>query len=164
MTKEQEDIFSYCKWYLNNLVSAYTFNHDIKKELSYSLDAFNDCINRCINEEKLEKNFLDMIRSRISTSMGVLKNVFFQTKIDDHLKKFLKYYSNICLNINNNLFNNDEIKSNCDFLHRACDNFITLNESITLFAESSRTLSQWRNYLPPSFRLSDHYYSLIREE
>lgn len=164
MTKEQNETFTYCRWYLENIVSAYIFNHDLKREMLNSLDTYTECIVKATNEEKMDNEFLDFLRSRLSTSLNVLKNVFFQTKMDENLKRFLKFYVNICFNINNNLFNDERIKSDCDFLQRACDNFLSFNETMTVFMESSRTLSQWKTFLPPSFRLSEHYYSLIREE
>lgn len=164
MTNEQLEVFSYCGWYLNSMHAAYIFNTDFKREFMQSLDMYAECIKKLEGDEKCEQQFLDSIRSKLCSSINVLKNLILHTKIDDYLSKFLKFYCHICININNNLFHDSNIDLDCDFIQRTTYNFLSLTETLSLFKGVSNSLSGWKTNLPPSFRLSEHYYSLIKEE
>ena len=80
------------------------------------------------------------------------------------LKDFILAYTIILENYNKEFNNNSDLQNRCEFLRRISSDTSPLMEKITLLDDTSARLRVETNSLNiPGFKISDHYFNLIKE-
>lgn len=149
----------YCAEYLNSPISVYKFGP--RKDIFFrALDMIGKCI---CNIEKENKPQDDFNYSVIEDCLNYLKNGFVEFSLDFFFGKFVFDFTFLAHNVNMNTIKNETIKSKCDALNRFSLDTLKFEETIVLFTTLTDRISKWKTFVPPSFKLSEHYFNLIKE-
>ena len=151
----------YCIEFLNSPISAYKIGPQNKDLLKGALNMMNDCI-QCI--EKTEKPHAQFSYGIIEKGLTVLYQIIQEIKNEKYFDKFVYDYSFLAHNVNMNTVKNDIVKQKCERLERFAKNKETFTDTLVGFNSITEKLSGWKNFVPPSFKLSDHYLKVIKEE
>jgi hypothetical protein len=126
-----------------------------------SLDVMECCVQSIERENKPQNDFS---YSPIEDGLNFLTKSCLETIIDFYFGKFIFDYAFLAHNINMNTLKNDIIKRKCKTLERYSLDSFKLEETILIFNQLVNKISDWRKFTPPSFKLSEHYFSLLKEE
>jgi hypothetical protein len=152
--------FQACHEYINHANSVYMFSKNWK-------DKFNDTLRLMFDTvQTLEKNeeLKDFSYTPIEECLNFLRSMTVEKMTDDNAKQFIKHFIYLAYNLNENLEKYQAVKDKIAYLQRYCDDSLTFSESISLMRTVTKRVERWREWLPPSFRLSGHYYNLIKED
>jgi hypothetical protein len=159
-TPEQSDNpFVTCDTYIKSAKGAYLLANERKEKFTSTLDLMFKTIQKLDNDEKLDEDFT---YQSIEECLNFLYRLPIELQIDDDMAAFIKAFIFIAYNINENLEKYEAVREKIAYIHRYCDNAMTYSETLKLMAASSIRLNNWRNWTPPSFRLSEHYYNLLK--
>jgi hypothetical protein len=157
---EKVDNIGACFFYLNSPSSVYFVAPQIKDLFKCALDDIKKCIKTLDKSENLE-NFE---YRNIEKGLNILLDLQIENILDENFHSFINSYVYLAYNVNKNTLNSSIIDNKCLQILRYTGNKLTLNETLILFKSVSNRLIKWKEFLPPSFRLSEHYYKIIREE
>ena len=159
MNKEQQNPFKICGDYLNQPRTVYKINKHWQEKIHKTLDLINETIIKINNEENID----DFNFKPIEESINFLTAVTAEMIVDTKLKDFIHAYVFLCHNINENTFKYPAVARKIRYLQRFTEDSLTYSETQNLLRNISTRLSK-RKFSTPSFRLSQHYYSLLKEE
>jgi hypothetical protein len=151
----------YCKEFLNSPMSAYKIGPQNKELIQGALNMISDCI-ACI--EQTEKPHAQFSYGIIEKGLNALIAMTTEIKNEKYFDKFVYDYSFLAHNVNMNTVKNDTVQKKCEQLERFSTKKETLTETLIMFNTITDKLSGWKTFIPPSFKLSDHYFNVIKEE
>lgn len=155
-----EDPFKICRGYLDYPPSVYIISKRWQKKFRESLSSMENCIKK-LEDGKDIKEFNFKV---IEECINLLTSLIYQKEEDERLKKFMASYIFIAYNVNNNTFKYAQVIRKIEYIQRYTDNCLTFSESLKILKEVGKRLSSWKKWLPPSFKLSDHYYNIFKED
>ena len=158
--KETSNPFVVCDNYIKRPAGAYLFSQKWRDQFNETLALMFECVNRLEKDESLGR----FSYRRIEECLNFLTSLTFEKGRDDDLIDFMKSFLYIAYNINQNTFKYPAVNNKINYLQRYCDNALTYNELVNLLSSTTKRLAKWKEWTPPSFRLSGHYYHLLKEE
>jgi hypothetical protein len=159
MNKENLNPFEICQNYLDRPKSIYKINKDWKCKIEESLRLMDKIIMK-LNEGEDVNDFKFTI---IEEVLNLLTSLTFQTKVDNFLTDFIHAYVFLAHNVNENTFKYPGVTKKLQYLQRFTERCLTYSELQNLLKISSSRLLNSKGETP-SFRLSAHYYNLLKEE
>jgi hypothetical protein len=158
--EKKNNLFKSCYDYLQEPMSIYFINRENKNKFVDSLKMMDQYIKILEDNKNVQYGNLSIIEECIN----ILTSILYQNRYDEQLKKFVSSYIFICYNINNNIFKNPAVSKKIEHLQRYIDNCLTFSEIIQSFHDATKRLNRWKEWVPPSFNLSEHYYNVLKEE
>ena len=152
--------FEICKDYLDYPSSVYTISKRWQKKFRESLYSMKNCIKKLEDNEDIK----DFDFKIIEECINLLTTLIYQKEEDEKLKKFMASYIFISYNVNNNTFKYAQVDRKIEYIQRYADSCLTFSESLKILKEVGKRLSSWKEWIPPSFKLSDHYYNIFKED
>jgi hypothetical protein len=135
-------------------------NKEIKDEVACCMDIMLKDIN--LIEE--DKPFESTDSSKINNMLQFIVSSTIEKELTDLYKDFIKNFSFLSFNWNENTHVSEDIKDKCQHLSRFVDDSLFVDEFLSYANIISDRLHQASAYEPPSFKLSEHYLNIIREE
>lgn len=160
MRKEVMDELNDCLNYLNSSNASYTIMRQ-KDNFFKSLVVIKDLFEQLEKDEKIED--INVLKP-VEDCLNFLNSNQVEFVDNERFKCFCRKYVNLVFNLNMNTFKNPIFERKCSSINRYISNSLTLSETIILLKSVTNNLERWKEYLPPSFRLSEHYLKIIREE
>jgi len=157
---EPTDKIKGCYWYLSSPFSAYFLSVNMKDNFRCSLNDMTLCIESLTKDEPI----VDFKYINIEKGLNDLIDLQREIINDEKFSTFVKNYIYLAYSVNKNTLNNSLIDDKCLQILRYIENNLTFSETLLLFKSVSNNLNRWKEYVPPAFRLSEHYYKIIREE
>jgi len=157
---ECQDPFSICGQFLKEKETVYIMGEKIRNEIDFSLQIAFDTVKTLESNEELK----DFDYSPIENGLNILNSLTFHQEYSPKLVTFMKAYIYIAYNVNENTIKNDVIKEKIAYLQRYCDNTLTYSENLRMINVTTDKLMRYKEWAPPSFRLSTHYYNILKEE
>ena len=151
----------YCRAYLKSDRSCYKINPQLKEIITSGLNMIQDCV---ISIEKTEKPHSQFAYGVIEQGLTILLQLTKEIKNEKYFDKFIYDYTFLAHNVNMNTIKNDFVKNKCQILERFAKRIQTFTDTLIMFNEITEKISQWKNFVPPSFKLSQHYLDVIKEE
>jgi hypothetical protein len=161
MLKYELPPMEYCREYLKSSKSCYTIGPRLKDILTSGLNMMQDCISSI---EKIDTPHNQFSYGVIEQGLTVLLQITSEFKNEKYFDKFIADYVFLAHNVNMNTIKNDFIENKCRILDRFAKKTQTFTDTLIMFNETTNRLSQWKNFVPPSFKLSRHYLDVIKEE
>jgi hypothetical protein len=157
MNKEQPNPFEICSTYLKRPNTVYNINKKWQDKVFKSLSLIDQTIVKINNNENVD----DFDFKIIEEVINLLTNLTFQIAVDERLKDFIHAYVFLAHNINENTFKYPVVSKKIQYLQRFTENCLTYSETQNLFRKVSTNFSNMK-LTTPSFRLSQHYYDLLK--
>jgi hypothetical protein len=158
--KTVNDLFKECRTFVNSYDSVYIINGTWKNNFNTSLKEMNEAISKLENSRTGKKFSF----TKTEECINFLKALSVERKLTPKFSEFIKTFIFLVYNLNENLDKNETIRKKIQYLQRYCDNAMTLSENITLMRCLNKRVNEMKKWSPPSFRLSSHYYGLIKED
>lgn len=157
---KSDDPFVICGNFIRDNSTAYIFSKDIKGEIDKALQIAFDTI------KKLEESDgpVDVEYKHIEKVLNLLKSLTIERERTDRFIGFIRAFILIAHNVNENTIINEEIRNKIAYIQRYCDNALTYSETLGMFKIMTGRMKKTKGWTPPSFRLSRHYYDLLKEE
>lgn len=159
MNKEQLNPFQICRKYLDKPRIVYKLSKNWKEKILETLTLMDQTILKIDNN----KNIDDFEFRPIEEVINVLINLTFNTVADDKLKEFIHAYVFLAHNVNENTFKYPGVTKKIKYLQRFTKNCLTYAETQNQLRKISTRFSDVKGKTP-SFRLSKHYYDLLKED
>jgi len=99
----------------------------------------------------------DAIKTDVKTSLNILNRIVLSEVITDKFYKFIKHYTNLVINWNNNISGPEDILISSRMVSRYIDYHMTSMEALKLLKDVYKKLSIYKNYNIPGVELSKHY-------
>ena len=155
-----EQLFEISRGFLFNPKSCYILSKELGSEFLTSLDYIENAFK--LKKEGKEVPSIDYKILFMCTDN--LVGILYARHLYPELKDFILAYAIILENYNKE-FNNSDLRNRCEFLRRISSDTSPLMEKITLLDDTSARLRAETNSLNiPGFKISDHYFNLIKEE
>lgn len=151
--------FNVCQCYLDRPESIYKISQEWKKKIEKSLRL----INHTIIKLKKDENIDDFKFTIIEEVLNLLTSLTVQLKVDDKFKDFIHAYVFLAHNINENTFKYPGVTKKLQYLQRFTEECLTFSETQNLLKQVTSRFSKTKGETP-AFRLSAHYYNLLKEE
>jgi len=152
--------FAICDLFINNPESAYVVGKKWKEQLNNTVKTMFECVEKIDKGESLGA----FSYQPIEECLNFLNSITVEKLNTKDLTEFIKAYIFLAHNVNQNTEKYDGVTRKIAYLQRYCDGALTFSETISLLKITSQRLYRWREWTPPSFRLSTHYYNLLKEE
>jgi len=156
-----ETLFEISRSFLFNPQSCYILSKELGSEFLTSLDYIE-------NSFKLKKEGKEVPSIDYKIFFMCADNligILYARDLYTELKDFILAYTIILENYNKEFNNNSDLQRRCEFLRRISSDISPLMEKITLLDETSARLRCETDSLNiPGFKISDHYFNLIKEE
>lgn len=158
--EEGVDPFVICGNFIRDHSTSYILNKEHKDNVDCALQIAFETI------KKLEETDdpVEVDYGQIEKVINLLSTLTIQKEREEPLIKFAKAFIFIAHNVNEHTIKNDKVRSKIAYIQRYCDNALTFSESLNMLRSMSGRLSRCDDWKPPSFRLSQHYYDIIKEE
>ena len=157
---EHSNPFLICDNYIKRPESIYTLGGGWKDRVDKTLRSMFEFVTALENNEEPDEFSFGPVEE--------ILNLFIQTmaelKKTEGYMEFVKAFIFIAYNINENTDGHKVVRKKIEKIQRYCDNSMTFAETLNLSNRVASRLGNWRKWLPPSFRLSGHYYGLIKGE
>lgn len=157
---ESDNPFIICDNFLRGSDSAYIIGPDTYREFDEALKLSFDTIHKVDND--IEMN--NFSYAPIEVCLNTLKNLTIEIEYLGEFLKFMRAFIFIAHNVNENTIKNKTITDKINYLQRYCDNALTYGENLSMLKILTKRICRNRNWTPPSFRLSEHYYNILKEE
>jgi hypothetical protein len=158
--KNEQNPFKICQDYIDDPRSVYLLGKNWKDKFTLTLRSMFDAIQVLEKEEKLD-NF---IFTPVEEGLNFLSAITIEQPLTEDLCIFIKNFIFIAFNLNENLQKYEPVKRKITYLQRYCENALTLSEYMANLKNITGRVGRWKNWTPPSFRLSGHYYNLLKED
>lgn len=159
---EDDNPFAFCDNYLNSSSCAYLLNPDTRKIFHDALDIAYKTIERLEKEDF--KDIKDFSYRYVEEGLNILNSLTIEAEWETELIEFMKAFVFIAHNLNENTIKHDQIRSKLAYIQRYCDNSLTYAEGLSVLKTMTHRVANMKNWTPPSFRLSEHYYNLLKED
>jgi hypothetical protein len=151
----------YCLEYLNSKISIYNISPQYKDVLRSGLEMIKNCIESINKNDKPHEKFK---YSDIEKGLNILTQIITEIKNEKYFDKFVYDYTFLAHNVNMNTLKNNVVKNKCEYLDRYVHKSLLFNETLMMFNSITNKLAQWKTFVPPSFKLSEHYFNIIKED
>jgi len=158
MKKEQLNPFQICRKYLARPRTVYKINKKWQEKILETLALIDQTVLKITNGENID----DFEFRPIEEVINLLSNLTFNIVANDKLKEFIHAYIFLAYNINENTFKYTGVTKKIKYLQRFTEDRLTYAETQTLLRKISTRFLNIKGETP-SFRLSQHYYDLLRE-
>lgn len=156
---ESTSPFVICDNYIKGGMNSYIFGLAWKNKFNTTLKSMFDCIQKLEKDESIG----DFSYTPVEECINFLTSLIVEKQTDVDMIEFIKQFVFLAYNLNQNLNKYEAVDKKISYLQRYCDSALTFAETLNLMANVSKRLSNWREWIPPSFRLSGHYYDLLKE-
>ena len=158
--RESTNPFVICDDFIKMAQNAYIFGKDWREKFDVTLRLMFDTIQTLEKDEELE----DFKYTEIEECLNFLNSMTVEKPASTDLSEFIHNFIYLAHNINLNTYKYEGVTRKIAYLQRYCDGALTYSETISLMKTVSKRVERWREWAPPSFRLSGHYYQLIKED
>jgi hypothetical protein len=159
--EENDNPFVICDSFLISPEGAYSIGNDWKLKFRKALDTMFEAIDKLEKDEDLCEEFSYSI---VEECLNFLIHMPKEKSETESFVEFVKAFSFLAYNLNNNLDSNEVVNEKIAYIDRYYNNALTYVEMLKLAAVVNKRVAKWREWFPPSFRLSGHYYNLIKGE
>lgn len=159
-----KDIFAKMRNYINSNFSVYLVSRVYKEKFNESLNMMECHIDILDKEDKIEVFDLSSTTPVVEECVDYLMGILPTIKLDGMFRQFISDYVFVVYNWNNNVWKNNNFNSKLQYLQRFVNDGLSLNEITNVLNKLSRDLGRYKEWIPPSFELSRHYYNLLKEE
>lgn len=159
-----DTIFSRLESYLYSDFSVYIISRFYREKFQESLDLMWNHIHILERDEIIEDFDPKITPRTIEECINHLMNVSTEVKMDNQFRQFIERYIFIVHNWNNNVWKNNNFNHKIQYLQRFIENRLNLDETVDVLNKLSKKLGRHKEWLPPAFELSKHYYNLLKEE
>lgn len=159
-----KQVFVKMRNYVNSDFSVYLITQIYKKKFNESLNMMECHINILETESKIEVFDPSITPKVIEECINYLMNISTTTKLDSMFRQFVRDYVFVVYNWNSNVWKNNNFNSKVQYLQRFIENRLSLDETLNVLNVLSVDLGRYKEWLPPAFELSQHYYNLLKEE
>jgi len=156
-----EKLFEISRGFLFTPQSCYILSKELGSEFLTSLDYIENVFR--LKKEGKEVPSVDykIFYMCADNLIGIL----YARDLYIELKDFILAYTIILENFNKEFSKDNELQNRCEFLRRISSDTSPLMEKITLLDDTSARLRAETDSLNiPGFKISDHYFNLIKEE
>ena len=161
VSKEKSDNpFVVCDNFIHRAESVYLLGNGWKEKINETLKSMFDCVKALEKDEQPECFSFTPVEEVIN----FLTHLVVEQKRNEDMIDFMEAFIFIAFNINENMNRYEPVNRKIAYLQRYCNNALTFSETLTVANRVVDRISTWRRWLPPSFRLSGHYYKLIKGE
>ena len=157
---EGNNPYKKCQSFIDDPESVYIISGRWKTKFSDAVRYMYESITKLENSEKLE-NFSYTL---IEQCLNYLNSVTVEKKLYPNLKEFITTFIFLAHNLNENTDKHKAVRNKIQYLQRYCDNAMTFTEYVSLMRKINKRISARKDWTPPSFRLSGHYYQLLNED
>ena len=159
--EENDNPFVTCDMFIRSSEGAYLLSADHRPKFEEALGLMFNTIQALENNEDLKEDFSFKI---IEECVNFLQHLPKERPDTEDLVGFIKAFLHLAYNLNENLDKSEIVREKILSLLRYYDNTMTYVETLKLMSYVSNRIGHWRDWSPPSFRLSDHYYTLLKGE
>jgi len=157
-------IFSKMEDYLESDFSVYVISGVHKEKFKKSLEMMWHHIDILENNGVIE-DFDPLNTPRvIEECINHLMYVSLESKMTNMLAEFVNNYIFVVFNWNTNVWKNNNFNNKIQYLQRFVDGRLNLDEAVDVLNKLSLKLGRYKEWLPPAFELSRHYYNLLKED
>jgi len=158
------NVFSRMERYLGSDFSVYLISKEYKDKFKESFELMWNHI-QILERDEIIEGFDSINTPRVvEACINYLTNVSVEVKVDTMFKKFIADYVFIVHNWNNNVWKNNNFNYKIQHLQRVVENRLSLDEVSNMINGLSKNLGRDKEWLPPAFELSKHYYNLLKED
>ena len=158
--ENSENPFQFCDNFIKDPTSVYFLTKEWKERFSNTLSLMFKTINKMEKDETVE----DFSFTPIEECLNYFLSLTVEKIMNEREKKFIRAFIFLAFNINENLDKYAGVKNKISQLQRYCDDRMTFSEYVMLMRRINDRVARWRDWTPPSFRLSKHYYNLLKED
>jgi len=151
--------FVVCDEFVNDSKNAYIINKTWKDKFLESLKKMDECVRKVNNNETVD-NFDYSI---IEKCLNYLTSLSVEKPESPELSYFINNYIHLAHNINENTLKNETIRKKISYIKRYADRCLTYAEALGLMRKCSLRLTRFKDLKLPPYRLSQHYYTIIKE-
>jgi hypothetical protein len=159
MNKERLNPFNICHNFLQRRSIVYKINLAWKDKILESLKLMDQTIVKIEKGESID----DFKFSIIEEILNLLTSLTSDKILDEDFKSFIHAYIFLAHNINENTFKYPGVTKKIEYLQRYTENCLTIYDIQNLLKRVSNQFSSATGETP-SFRLSRHYYDLIKSK
>lgn len=157
--KEGTNPFVICDNFLHAKENTYIISQGWTKRFLETLKLMDSWIKALMDDEDVSS----FEYSTIEQCLNFLTNLAVEKGESSHLSEFINNYINIAHNINENTIKNNTIKGKISYLKRYADRTLTMAETMSLMRKCSLRMARFDEIELPPYRLSAHYYTIIKE-
>ena len=157
---EEKNPFKRCQSIINDPEMSYIFGGPLKEKFTTALDYMYESITKLENDEKLK----DFSYTIVEECLNMLTSLTIERPLTPMLKDLMNAFIFLAHNLNENTEKYRTVSNKIRYLQRYCDNAMTFSEYLSLMRQINRRLEGRNRWTPPSFRLSGHYYNLLKED
>jgi len=159
--KESTNPFVICDNFIKGpKTNAYVFGKTWVKKFDTTLRSMFDCIQSLEKDEGVD----DFTYTPVEECLNFLQSITIEKQANEEFIEFIKNFIYIAHNINQNLNKYEGVTRKIAYLQRYADEALTYSETLSLMNKVKSRIVRWRDLTPPSFRLSRHYYNLLKED
>ena len=148
---------------LNELINHYEIvpfiAGRVKDEFTTTINLIKDYIEKDLKEVSFEDEENIYKSSKLLVALMVEREVTKNIEIS-----FTKKMCYLIYNWNENYSKNNDIKNNVLFVQNYIDKSLTLDETLDILRNITARLERNMKSDLPTFKLSDHYFNLVKEE
>jgi len=157
--KQGTNPFIICDNFLHDKTNIYIIGQSLTEEFLATLKSMDSCIRSLMNDERVD-NF---DYSKIEKCLNYLTSITVEKVESPELREFIDNYIHLAHNVNENTIKNDTIRKKISYLKRYADRSLTMSETMSLMRKCSLRMTRFKDFELPSYRLSAHYYTTIKE-
>jgi len=157
---KSNDPFVICDNFIRLPQNVYIFGKSWREKFTETLRSMFNCINALEKDEDIG----DFSYTPVEECINYLTAMTIEAKFTESLSAFIRAFIHIAHNVNQNLEKYDAVTKKIEYLQRYSENCLKYGEVLNSFNKICNRISTWKEWTPPSFRLSQHYMELFKEE
>lgn len=158
--KEGDNPFVFCDNFINEKQHVYFINKVWGEKILKSLKHMDCCISALTNNEEVT----EFDYAPIEECLNFLTSLTVEKEESPKLAEFISNYIHLAHNVNENTIKHKTITKKISYLKRYADRCLTMSEAMSLMRKCSLRMARFKEFELPPYRLSEHYYKLIKEE
>lgn len=157
---EGKNPFEKCQIFIDNPETSYLLSNNWKEKFTNAVRYMFDSITALEKDEELETFSYTIIEE----CLNFLNALTIERELTPKLKDFILTFIFLAHNLNENTNKYEGVNKKIRYLQRYCDNAMTFAEYTSLMRRVNQRVNGRETWTPPSFRLSGHYYNLLKED
>ena len=157
---DSDNPFIICDNFAKNPENVYFFGSGWKEKFLKTLKVMDQVVCKLQKDEPLGA----FSYTPIEECLNYLNSMTVEKQVYEDFITFMKSFIYLAHNVNENTYKYESVKRKVSYLQRYCDKSLTFNETMSLIKLTTQRLARWKDWTPPSFRLSGHYYDTFKEE
>lgn len=157
---EEDNPFKRCQNFIDDPETSYLLARNWKDKFNNALKYMFDCITTLENDQEIK----DFSYTIVEECLNFFNSISVERSLTPRLKDFISTFIFLAHNLNENTNKYKAVNKKIQYLQRYCDNAMTFSEYAALLRKVNQRVDGRKKWTPPSFRLSGHYYNLLKED